>query len=334
MPAASAFLALLSALIRIGRAWRRLLLFAVILGAALAVDALLRAPGPLPMDDGRPDHVLLIGIDGLTTRALGLGNTPNIDFLADEGAQAIKAQAVMPTMSSPNWASLLMGAGPESHGIDSNAWRPPNWAGSAYCGRADGAGWPTLFGVLARQRPGAKSVVVHDWFGIKRLIAHDGADRRRFRSYPGWATRVTKRLIRRHEPTLTFLHLDHVDKAGHAYGFDAWQYHRAVAEADAYVGELLDLLEARGLAEHSLVMIVSDHGGIGRNHGGDTAEELDVPWILWGRGVAAGLRLPGEISVTDTAPTLAYALGLTPPVCWTGEAKTGAFAFQPDAPSE
>ncbi len=31
-------------------------------------------------------------------------------------------RAVLPTVSSPNWASMIMGVGPEQHGITSNEW--------------------------------------------------------------------------------------------------------------------------------------------------------------------------------------------------------------------
>ena len=35
---------------------------------------------------------------------------------------SIHARGVIPTVSSPNWASMIMGAGPEQHGITSNDW--------------------------------------------------------------------------------------------------------------------------------------------------------------------------------------------------------------------
>jgi len=41
-----------------------------------------------------------------------------------EGAWTLHARGVMPTVSSPNWASMIMGAGPEQHGVTSIDWQP------------------------------------------------------------------------------------------------------------------------------------------------------------------------------------------------------------------
>jgi predicted AlkP superfamily pyrophosphatase or phosphodiesterase len=333
LPAGHAFLTLALALLRLFALWRQLLVVALVIGPALMLDALIQ-PTPPTADDGRPQLVVLIGIDGLTSRAFGLGNTAVMEKLAQDGAHTLKMQAVLPTMSSPNWASHLLGAGPRRHGIRDNAWRRDKWDAVALCGRPVGAGWPSIFELIQIQRPAAWTAVVHDWIGIGRLVPRAHVDRRRFRPTEAMATRTALRqLDRRNPPLLTFLHLDHVDKAGHSYGFDSWQYHKAVADADAIVGQILERLERQGLTEDALIAIVSDHGGRGRGHGGDSLEETSVPWILWGRGVQAGLDVQGDLTVRDTAPTLAYALGLQVPDCWTGNAVTQAFAFAPREPS-
>lgn len=303
-----------------------------LLVAAIGLVVLARAlwPEPVPPlpDDGRPKHVLLIGVDGLSRRALGKGNSPTLDALAFEGAQATSAEAERPTMSAPNWASHLMGAGPRRHGVTANAWRPENWDGVSLCGRAEGAGWPSLIEVIETQRPDAFTAVIYDWIGIGRLVPKGLADRRLFRHWPALVQRATLRQLRRNAPLLTFVQIDHVDKAGHDHGFDSWQYHRAVSVADEQIAEMLGTLTEAELVEDSLVMVISDHGGIGRGHGGDSPQELEIPLILWGRGVVPELILGAQMRPRDTAPTIAYALGLATPDCWTGTAAAAAFNFQ------
>lgn len=61
-------------------------------------------------------HVVVIGIDGLSPRGIEMADTPHIDALVASGAHTWKARGVFPTKSSPNWASMIMGAGPEQHG--------------------------------------------------------------------------------------------------------------------------------------------------------------------------------------------------------------------------
>ena len=76
----------------------------------------------------------------------------------------------------------------------------------------------------------------------------------------------------------------------------------------------------------TIVLVTSDHGGKGKGHGGSTMGEIEIPWILRGRGVAAGRELPATVNTFDTAATVAHALGLSPPKCWIGRPVLDAFA--------
>jgi hypothetical protein len=67
-------------------------------------------------------HVVIIGCDGFGSLAITESNTPALHRLMKEGAYTLHARGVMPTSSSPNWASMIMGAGPEQHGVTSNDW--------------------------------------------------------------------------------------------------------------------------------------------------------------------------------------------------------------------
>src|SRR6478672_7994608 len=69
-------------------------------------------------------RVVLLGIDSLGSSGLAAARTPNLDGLRRQGTWTMHARGVMPTSSSPNWASMIMGAGPEQHGVTSNDWMP------------------------------------------------------------------------------------------------------------------------------------------------------------------------------------------------------------------
>lgn len=332
VPARSPFSTLAAFAIGVWRWRRRSLVIAALVIPTLLVDALTGTAPPARADDGRPAHVLVIGIDGLSLRAMAMQNTPTLNRMIAEGAAPVKARAVMPTMSAPNWATHLMGAGPRRHGIRNNAWRPERWEGHAMCGRPESTGWPTIFEVIRTQRPDARISVFHDWIGIGRFVPRGMADRRWFLQYQGVVVWATKRELRRKAPEFTFIQLDEVDAVGHRHGWDSWQYHRAVAETDAAVAEMIQTLDEADLLDETLIMVVSDHGGRARGHGGGSDEERDIPWIIWGHGVVPGLVLEGDFTPRDTAPTIAHAMGIDAPDCWTGRAVTEAFDFQPAAP--
>jgi predicted AlkP superfamily pyrophosphatase or phosphodiesterase len=89
--------------------------------------------------------------------------------------------------------------------------------------------------------------------------------------------------------SLTFVHLDAVDGAGHAHGWGSAAYHTSIAIADLQVERLLRAAganlpwpdttgmaalstkapDARGSTDdnQTLVIVASDHGGLGTNHG-------------------------------------------------------------------
>jgi arylsulfatase A-like enzyme len=93
------------------------------------------------------------------------------------------------------------------------------------------------------------------------------------------------------------------------------RYAAGVRQMDDGVAALLAALEARGLAERTLVILTSDHGEELLEHGGVLHgrtlydEVLRVPLVLRGPGVPAGRRLPGPASLVDVVPTVLSLLG-------------------------
>ena len=114
-------------------------------------------------------HVIIMGCDGMSPDGVRKAKAPNLKQLMRTGAYTLHARGVMPTSSSPNWASMIMGAGPEQHGVTSNDWQPNKYD---FPPAATGSGgiYPTIYGVLRAQRPAARIAVFHDWWDYARLI--------------------------------------------------------------------------------------------------------------------------------------------------------------------
>ena len=165
----------------------------------------------------------------------------------------------------------------------------------------------------------------HHWVGILRFIPAGVADTRLFTFTAGRTVRLAARHLRRERPALAFVQLDQVDAAGHDYGYDSPEYMQAVAQADSQLGTLLQALRDGGIAERTLVLAMSDHGGVDAHHLAEVPEVRQIAWVLSGPGVPPGTVLDDPVSIADTAPTLAWALGLERPTCWTGRPVTEAF---------
>ncbi len=271
-------------------------------------------------------HVVVIGVDGLSPLGIEHASTPNLDAMMRRGSYSMTARAVFPTSSSSNWASMIMGAGPESHGVTSNSWERNTALVAPVTTGIDQELFPTIFGVTREQRPDARIAVIYDWSGFGRLFEATATDINIDADGPDNAIDTAINALRDNTPDLTFVHLDHVDHAGHRYGWHTPPYFMAVEHADQLIGRLLTALDELDLDESTIVLVTSDHGGVGQGHGGESMDELEIPWIIAGPGIAAGRRIDAPISTCDTAPTVAMLLGIDAPRAWTASPVREALA--------
>ena len=273
------------------------------------------------------EHVLIIGCDGFGSIGFTASNTPVLHRLMREGAYTLHARGVMPTSSSPNWASIIMGAGPEQHGVTSNEWET-NKFDIAPVVVGSGGIFPTIFGVLREQRPDAVIACVHDWDGFGRLMEPKAMDLlENVKGFTNTATRAAE-VIRQRKPTFLFVHFDDVDHAGHEFGWKSPEYIRTVDEADRLIGNLLTVLGEAGLREKTVVIMTADHGGKGKSHGGATMEEIEIPIIVAGPGIKKGHEITHPVNTYDTACTVAALFGLRQPDAWIGKPITEAMSEQ------
>jgi predicted AlkP superfamily pyrophosphatase or phosphodiesterase len=259
--------------------------------------------------------VLIIGCDGFGSISFTPSNTPVLHQLMRSGAYTLHARGVMPTSSSPNWASIIMGAGPEQHGVTSNDWETnkfditPTAVGS-------GGMFPSIFGLLREQRPKAWIACVHDWDGFGRLLEPRAPDLlENVKGSPATARRAIE-VIHQHKPTFLFVHFDAVDHAGHEFGWLSPEYFQAVAQMDGLIGELLQALTDAGVRQQTVVIMTADHGGKGKSHGEATMDEIEIPFIIAGPGIKVAHEIKSPVNTYDTAATVAFLFGLTPPEAW------------------
>lgn len=292
------------------------------LASALLLPVCVAAKARLAFPKG-VKHVVIIGIDGLSVAGLAGAVTPHLDALTREGA-AGRARVVLPSYSAPNWASMLAGAGPEAHGVTSNEWRVNRRDLDPVVANERGF-FPTVLSVIRAQRPAAGLAMFYHWEGIAHLFEQEAATvSRRFPTDDETAGAIA-RYLREEKPLFLFSQLDEVDAAGHAAGHMTPAYLQAVHHADSLVGVIMQALREAGIERETLLVVISDHGGTGRGHGGNSPGEVSVPCILHGAGVKRGYAIPVPLYVYDLAPTVTFALGLQGSPAWRGKAIRCAF---------
>lgn len=272
----------------------------------------------------RAKHVILIGLDAFSSRGLQKASTPAMDDMIENGALALYARCVLPTVSTPNWTSMLTGVDPVQHGIYDNSWERDSrhWE-PVLTGREDV--YPSLLSWIRDQRPQATIHFFHEWDGLSRMFEMSVVDQV-FRSENG--REVFDQAVEsffKDKPDFLFLGIDETDAAGHKHGHDTQGYYDAISFYDQKIGDFINRLTSEGLMEETVILITGDHGGINFGHGGRTLNEFEIPIILYGKGVTPGKMLKNNYYIYDVAPTLAYFLGVTPPQATIGRVMEEAF---------
>lgn len=108
-------------------------------------------------------------------------------------------------------------------------------------------------------------------------------------------------------------------------------YDAGVNEADAGVGQVLDLLAETGRLDNAMIVVTSDHGESFGDHGvlvghglALTDDEIKVPLVIrFPRAEGAGRRLDTLVDLSDLAPTVLEAMEVAVPPETQGESLLG-----------
>ncbi|MEL7533482.1 MAG: alkaline phosphatase family protein [Bacteroidota bacterium] len=269
-------------------------------------------------------YVVVIGVDGMSPNGIKNADTPHLDALIEAGAFSERARAVLPTSSSPNWASMIMGAGPEQHGITSNAWEKDRHQ-LAPVTQGKSALFPTIFSLVKTQMPQGSTAAIYDWKGFGRLFEKDMVDYDQHGEDEYETTKLATLHLKSARPTFTFIHLDHVDHAGHAHQHGSPEYYASVEVADSLIGEIIAATKEAAMYDDMLLILTADHGGKGYGHGGESLAEIEIPFLLVGAKIKTQHTIQQAVYTYDNAATAAYALGLDMPQAWIGRPVMDAF---------
>lgn len=271
-------------------------------------------------------RVVLVVLDGLRPDAIPRYGLRHLTALAQSGASTMFARTVSPSVTACAMASLLTGAAPERHGLQSDRFHIPRPRGTL----------DPLPRVLARHAMPSSAFLARMPFpfsGIAhRIAAHVGVSHARFSGETCedilLAARTTLREQRR---GLLLLHWPDGDRAGHAAGWMSAAYEDAVCRMDGALGALVS---AVGIGDPSTLLIaLADHGGGGaRPDHHDSEHPLDrtIPIILAGGSVRPGDIAPGA-SLLDVPPTICWALGIPQPQSFAGFPLSARLTASPQA---
>lgn len=296
----------------------------LLLAAAIAVPLQSCKKGPSP----KASHVVFLALDGWATQSFenDLDNMPTVKKLMEEGCYTFRKRSTMPSSSATNWATIFMGVPPEMHGY--NAWDSKVPAIEPYAVGKNGMP-PTVYTLLAEQRPEAVSACIYNWDGIGYVVDtaavgfhlydpgyHDQSDS----TYDmlSYTRRQAVRYLEENKPAFFTFYIGDVDLWGHGSGWESEEYRKCLAQTDEAIALVIQTLKDQGMYDDTVIVVTSDHGGMGNGHGGFTLKEMETPFVIAGKNVARKGEIGSFMMQYDVAATLAEALGLRIPSDWRG----------------
>lgn len=264
--------------------------------------------------------VLILGIDGLRPDCLEpAGPLPALSALKAQAAWTDKGQTITNSVSGPAWTTILCGVGQERHRLHGNSFTADKLAS-----------FPSLFHRLREAKPTLTTAAISSWAQQTEVILKGGAQvSSTFTDYDNESvTAAAEALFARKEVAdLIFVGFDEPDHAGHKSAFSPTEKHylEMIRTIDGMIGRVMAAQKKRLKAraqEDWLVIVISDHGGKGNKHGGDSPEELTIPfWVCGSAKAVERGEIKEAVATVDMAPTIATFLGIRIDPAWGWEGR-------------
>ncbi len=269
---------------------------------------------PMPAKD-RPQHVILVGFDGLSGKCIRDGiQAPTIRELMANGSYTLESRSILPSSSACNWASMFMGAGIEVHGYTVWNSKEPDLKAREL---TENGRFPDIFWAYKKKDPSAEIGYIYEWDGMN-FVSDPAATDYRVNTPATNTVATAVNYIKEKKPNLCAIAFDNPDHAGHTYGWASPEYVASVAEMDNNLKQILSAVEAAGIMDETVIIVTSDHGGINKGHGGMTMDEMERPVVFYGKNIKKNFQITDSTMVYDIAPTIGYMFNVEPPQVWTG----------------
>lgn len=260
------------------------------------------------------EHVLIVGI-GSAGAFFADADTPNIDRVFENGSITYKARAESLTKSEPCWASMLHGVEYSAHKILENEEEP-------YPSDSE---FPSVFRAVKEQNPNASVTVIGDSFFTVSVIEENlGVNTIEANGDFAVAEAACSYLDQNDAPNLMFVCFDSPDTLGHIEGFGSVGHLSAIRNTDTFFGYIYERYEKQGILDDTLVIVTSNHGGFGIDHGSNKNEEKYVMFAASGESVIKNVT-PEDMYIRDLPSVIMYAFGLECPDGWTARLPKGIF---------
>ena len=220
--------------------------------------------------------ILIVSVDGLVGKELEKNVPTNIANLMRKGKYSYSALADQNTSDPSSWTTLMTGYTSNTHKILDNNYMPVV-TGTDPHGKSEFK--PTFIYRLENNSASIKSSVVVRDAALANMLLMD-ADNNILAKNDDEVTQRALTLLEDNTPDVLVLQFTSVLDAGRKGRFSAdnQEYAAAIKKVDEHIGAVVSKIESREDAEFEdwLIIITSNHGGIGNTYGGESFQERNV----------------------------------------------------------
>lgn len=248
-------------------------------------------------------YVVLISIDGLRPDFYLESSwpTPNLRFMKENGVYAEGVRGVFPTVTYPSHTTIITGAMPAKHGIyyntifsdsgSTNTWFREEkliktetlWDAVHQAGLTSAClSWPVSVGAPVdynvpesweNDRNGTVSINPNvSPAGLFEEIQQQATGKLSYSqmnlnnlAIDENLSRMASYLLKKYKPNFTTVHIVCVDHAEHGTGRSGVEVDKALASADHAVSNILEAVQAAGIADSTTIIVTGDHGFVDIN---------------------------------------------------------------------
>lgn len=268
----------------------------------------------------RPKHIVAMIFDGLAGWTINPRSMPTVCQLMKEGCWTLESRSILPSSSSLNWHSLFTCSASEQHGYTKWDTREPVFEPAAV---GENGLYPDIFYMLRKQRPEAKSYLFCEWDGI--LFDVDTNACTVVRQGKISAADDVCETLKKERPAIIAACYDNPDHVGHGHGWNTPEYINVLNFLDGEVAKVVKTIKELGIENDTVLIITSDHGGVGLGHGGPSMYEMGRPFVIVGPGIRKGHEIGFAGAIYDDGATISALLGIKPHPAWIGRPRFEIF---------
>ena len=261
---------------------------------------------------------IIFTIDGVRADAMKIANTPFLDQKISIGASSFTGKCILPSITTPNHASLFRSVLAEDHRIIDNYDMAPQTQD-----------FPSLFDKVFDSGKSCAAIISY----LPLLNAYGHCEKLNFSLHKNISLGIEHQIpdnyyaelekyvlagadmIIENDADLAHVYIEAPDVVGHKKGWMSKLYIQAVEQSDKLIESFINRLGDKAKDYHFFV--TTDHGGHGYGHGSDSDEDTTIWFISFGADIKP--ITIGDFSILDIVPTVASYLGFQQEPHWQGD---------------